>query len=189
MKKLLTAILILALLPLASACRERGPNFGELETVKYAHETGYEITLPASWQMERDDPRAVCFLSEDGGVAVNIVTELGGFGFYALPELVTMFLESESLTSNISGLKRDSVPPVSDKKTQYRQVLSGKLPEGDDVYLDVFIYAPMNSVRYYVVFSAGKEDYALNSNLFTQIIKSFELNKTKDEIYSLMNTS
>ena len=184
MKKLLIAIFILALLPLCAGCAK---PFAGTETVKYKHPTGYEITLPASWQIEQDDPRAVFFLSEDGGISINIITELAGFNFYSMEELGDLVFEF--LQSEITGLKQDSVLSVSDKKTQYRQVLSGPLPDGDEVFLDVFIYAPMNSVRYYVILSAGKDDFSLSSKLFTDIIKSFKLYKTQDEIYELLNAA
>jgi len=184
MKKTLIAILMFVVLTLGAGCQK---PFENVETFKYEHLTGYEITLPAAWQKMQEDQSAAYFLSEDGGISINIITELGGFSFYSMDDLGQLLLEK--LRSEIPDLKRDPVRSASSGKKQYRQVLSGTLPDGDEVFLDVFIYAPMNSVRYYVILSAGKDDFSQNSKLFSDIIKSFKLNKTEDEIYSLLNVS
>lgn len=183
------SLLILCLgMVLASGCTkdDNSLSLGDFNTQAYSHSTGYEVEIPDSWQPVAQTSSGVYFTDDLNNISLNIVSEIGGMDIYSLEELAQMV--KDKFNGHLSNVQELQVMNVKDKQTQYGVVLQGE-DEGILVLTKIWIYEPLSSVRYYMIFSCGGDDYANYDAVFTDIIGSFSFAANEDEVFSLLNLS
>ncbi len=198
-----TVILLIALLLAASltACNTTSDqvSLADFQTQIYTHPSGYEINMPKDWNVFQQGINSVIIYNADKTISLNIVSEIGGMDYHTMPELLqtatTMLAESIDDLSVVAELSDADVSTeagttsegkITAKKTGH-EVLKGMTKDGDQVLADVTAQAPLDGIHYYLIFLCGGKDYTANSQLFEDINKSFELVKTEDEIYGMLD--
>lgn len=201
LKKTVVLIIGLLLTCLLTACDTTSEqvSLDDFQTQAYTHPSGYKITMPKDWTVFQQGINSVIIYNADKSVSLNVVSEIGGMDYHTMPDLLQM--ATTMLSKSIDDLT--VVAELSDadvtmdasttsesntkaKKTGH-EVLKGTTKDGDEVLADVTVFAPLDGIHYYLIFLCGGKDYTANSQLFEDINKSFELVKTEDEIYDMLD--
>jgi len=179
---------ILLLLPLLAACSSakfETTTLASLNPVTYTHQSGYALLVPESWEKTQENLAQATFVSQENASSLNIISELGGMGYFSLTE------DYDALTAmlgkSISNIEVVEEPAISDAKKQLRRVIKGNMEDGNSVIIDIWLIEPMESVRYYLLFSAGGTDYDNMRPVVDEMIGSFKVVKSQDEIYGLLD--
>ena len=177
-----TVILLIVCLIALSGCVAAPGSLGAMETTVYSDSHGYRLKVPTDWFLSQDAEQSniVTFNSPDNQISLQIVTELGGYGFNNVAELGAQVFDT--LSESLEGLVAETDLPVRNARKQYRQQLSF---DGEDarMVIDNYIYAPFPSVNLHLFFIVAAEDYADRQALFSDIIRSLEIYLSVDEIY------
>ena len=181
--KIFFICLFIALLFLSS-CQEQSDSSNQ-ETVEYKHVTGYEVAIPKAWTLiKQTETGGVYFLSPDKNISLNILAEVGGMNYLNPEELSnSVYDEIEGIINNAKVIK---IEEVQNKDHEYRQLIEGNDQAGKNVFVDTYLFQPMDGMRYYLILCCGGDDYAVTKALYDNIINSFQITMGQDEIYSLL---
>lgn len=185
MRFLLPILLVLPLLAACSSAKFETTTLASLNPVTYTHQSGYSLLVPESWEKTQENLAQATFVSQENAVSLNIISELGGMDYFSLTEDYDAV--AAMLGKNISNTEVVEEPATSDAKKQLRRVIKGNTEDGDTVIVDIWLTEPMPSVRYYLLFSAGGNDYNNMRPVIDEMIASFKVVKSQDEIYSLLD--
>lgn len=177
----------LIMISFAACQREELPTLAKMSPQEYAHISGYQITVPNSWQPAAQTAIGVYFLDEEKRISLNIISEMGGVDFYSPEELGQMVVER--LEEVFSQLQVEQILRVRDKNTQYSLLLTGENSAGERVVNTLWLYEPLNGIRYYLIFSCGGDDYNEYARVFEDVIRSFRFDDREEEVLSLLNLS
>jgi len=179
--KLLILLLICLLLCSCSANYGGEGLVGQSAKDFALKEQGYSLTLPENWQQQQTkDEKTTSFLSDDGSIKLDIVCELGGVEYYSLAE-VAQLLEDQLA----KGMKNSEVVSTKDDdQKQYREVFACVDDQGRGVTYDISIIHPYNSLRYFLIFTSGTNNYQENSLLIDDIINSFKVTAGEEDMYA-----
>lgn len=179
---------ILLLLPLLTACssaRLEATTLASLNPTTYTHQSGYSLSIPESWEKTQESLAQATFVSQENGISLNIISELGGMDYFSLTEDYDAV--AAMLGKDISNIEVVEEPATSDSAKQLRRVIKGDTEDGNSVIIDIWLTEPMESVRYYLLFCAGGTDYENMRPVIDEMIASFKVVKSQDEIYSLLD--
>ena len=179
--KRLVMLLIGCLIAL-SGCAASPGSLRAMETTVYSDSHGYRLKVPVDWVFSQDteQPNIIAFNSSDSRISLQIVTELGGYGFNSVAELGAQVFDI--LSEGFEGLVIETNLSVRNMNKQYRQQFSF---DGQDarMVIDNYIYAPYPSINLHLFFIVSAEDYGSKQALFSDIIRSLEIYLSVDEIY------
>lgn len=183
MKKLLCLLLALALLCGGCAMKFQS-GLADVETVKVESEHGFAFRVPTDWQAEAvsDDYTQYRYGTADGTLSFSVVMELGGMAYDSTAEIGAALVGE--LQETLYG-EATAARPVEGGDF-YRQTLSGTDTDGAPLVSELYLYAPFVSARYYLLFHATAEAYAENERLINDVIDSFSLTMSREEVYQHM---
>jgi hypothetical protein len=185
MKKYVFLLLIIFFGTLTGCGNE--PSLQSLEngTYHYTHpHAGYSITVPRDWVKQAEDDTSVAFTGEKPPVVLNIVAEVGGYGYYSMKQLaeeVIYYLGKQFSNLEAEKLSDDNLTDV------YQFTAKGTLKAGAKVEIYTIILEPEVGIRYYLLFTAPTGDLNVLQGLLQDVAGSFEMIKTKDELYQQMS--
>jgi|GEM_PF-1386562 len=182
---LLSLLLLLPLLAACTSAEEETQTLASLNPTTYTHQSGYSISIPQGWEKTQESLAEATFVSSADAVSLNIISELGGMDYFSLTEDYDAVISM--LGKKISNIEVVEEPVTSDATKQLRRVIKGNTEDGNSVIVDIWLTEPMESVRYYLLFSAGGDDYNQFRPVIDEIIASFTVVKSQDEIYSLLD--
>jgi hypothetical protein len=182
------AVLLSGILLLTFACgNEDELRLSYMSPQKYEHSSGYQVQIPFNWQLVSKNEYSALFSADQGILSLNIFSEIGGMDYYTPKEL------GQNIFSIISNLVNNAAVieelPVDKSDSQYRQLIEGKDAEGNNVYIDVWVAAPYDTVHYYLILICGGDDYEKYRGVYDDIIDRFKVTASKQEIYSYLNSS
>lgn len=181
MRKTLVLLLICLLLCSCSANYGGEGLVGQSTKDFASEEQGYTITLPEDWQQQQtEDENTASFISEDGLIKLDIICELGGVEYYSLAEVAGLL--EDQLTKNMKSA--EIVSTDSDDQEQYREVFACVDDQGRGVTYDISIIHPYNSLRYFLIFTSGTNNYQENGLLIDDVINSFEVTVEAEDMYA-----
>ncbi len=181
MRKIIILLLVCILLCSCSANYGGEGLVGQSTKDYKLDEQGYAITLPEDWQQQQtEDEYTTSFLSDDDLIKIDVVYELGGVEYYSLEEVAGL-LEDE-LVEGMDSAQR--VSTKSDDQEQYREVFACIDEQGRGVTYDITIIHPYNSLRYFLIFTSGTNNYQENNVLIDDIINSFEVTAESEDMYA-----
>ncbi len=169
-----------------TACQRGGElSLSKMEPQMYKHITGYQISVPGDWLPAAQTAAGVYFIDDNNNISLNIISEMGGMDFYSPEELIQMVIEK--LGSSLKDIKTRQILGVQDKKSQYGVVISGENASGEVIANTIWLYEPVNGIRYYLFFNCGGDDYTRFEGVFNEVIKSFRFIANDEEVFSLLN--
>ncbi|MGI6360737.1 MAG: hypothetical protein ACOX05_00300 [Bacillota bacterium] len=157
-------------------------SLADMSPQEYRHESGFQMQLPSDWQVLSENEVSVNFSAEQGAISLLALAEIGSSDYYT-PDLLAKNFKS-SLIDQVQNMEVIDEPFVSNPKTQYRQLLTGKDDQGKTVYVDFWLIMPIDTVHYYLILIAGGDDYQRYVGVYDDIIASFKLSKSSAEIYA-----
>jgi len=179
MKKLLVCFIIG--LSVLTAC-SLSPRLKDEATQLYSGKAGYQLSLPADWQLASDDDKSVVFTAPDEDLSLTIVSELGGEAYYNLDEIANMLLAKLPGSSSPWEISRTIVK--TDEKL--RLAVQGTDPAGAEVSLDITVLQPYPGMRYYLLFAASHAASLQQGALISDIVNSFKMTEDQTYLYKLM---
>ena len=185
---LLLGVILTFTLVLFASCgsKTQGAALKNIETSEYTHITGYQLTVPANWQPVAQTTAGVYFVDELNHISLNVVSEIGGMDFLSLEEMSVLI--KDKFSAGYTDVEELAVIKGKDEKKEYGLVLKG-MDGVNPVIADIWIYEPYNSIRYYLIFSCGGDDYQNNTQLFKEITGSFNFVSDKNQVYEMLNLS
>ena len=174
MKKTLLVLLFILAAVLMAAC---GDDDAEIGTQLLSSENGYSFSIPADWQVETDGYDYICH-GYNGAVYLISRSEIGGNNYYTLEEM------ADKLAAKADELGELTVAatPLSGKNQLWRSYKGA-----GEARVDVYICQPGEGVRFYLIFAAEENGYAVLKPQIESIIKSFNLELTEVEYYQLID--
>ena len=145
-------------------------------------EAYFSIDLPADWQITENVDNTFSAVSPEQNLGMIVIAEFGGFTFHSMENLgqnVTEYVDLENLEVTY-------VQENLNSKTQYHQILKFTDADGVEGIVDNYIYNPYTSVVYYLFLTCSESEYDTYSRLFSDIINSFDLTKSQEEYYEII---
>ncbi len=141
---------------------------------------GFEVEVPADWDVLKATPFSSSLASVDGRVVFNSRLELGGVD-YPTSEQLAQDIKQE-YRRLITGLKLVEQGASQVEKDAYRLIFKGKLA-GKPVMTKIFILSPAPGIRYYLTFFTPEKDFLSNDYTFEDVAKSFSRTSVDQELY------
>lgn len=183
MKRTVGLLLILALL--CGGCSlmlQSGLTAGNSQRIESAH--GFAFRVPSDWLMEEVDAEHVQyrFHSAEEDIYLTVVMELGGMAYDSTTEI------GAALAEQLAADLYDEVETerAEETETSYRCLLRGMDADGAALVSELYLYAPFVSARYYLLFQAADAVYDESRKMIDDVIASFALTMTREEVYAHM---
>lgn len=184
MKKSVFSLLVLIciiFLTVSFGCGSK-VTLNDMETIIYNHpQGGYEISVPKSWEKKLENTVSVGFVGTEPSTAFNVIYEIGGFDYYSMDKLAEEMILY--LGKKVEDLQIVSKSQNVDSGGIYQFVAQGTLPGEQEVRIKGIIMEPNTGIRYYLLFTAGIEDFDSLDALFNDIAGSFKVIKYSSELY------
>lgn len=148
----------------------------------YNGATGYTVDVPADWSEEELDQDTVRFCDEDGQIALNIVSELGGMDYFSMREIKEQIIEK--IGGDIFATYDITLDEGGTKF--FRVTLIGADKDGSRVVADIYAQQPFVTTRHYLVLIASAAAYEEYHTAVDDIFASFTATFTEDEYLQLM---
>lgn len=184
MKKIAVCFFVLIILTGSVGCAKT-IRIDDIETVTYSHpQGGYSIIIPKDWEKKLENKVSVGFAGNEPSVAFNVAYEIGGYDYHSMDKLaeeLVSFLEKKM--DNLTIISDSQKDDRDDRPDMYHFVAQGVLPGEQEVLLKGIILEPETGIRYYLLFTAGINDFKSLDRLFTDIAGTFKINTSPGELY------
>lgn len=154
-----------------------------VDMVRYQNDDfGYQMEIPENWSIQSsEDKSQIYVVSSDNTLALNVICEIGGFNYYTPKDLAMTIAEktTASFTDTAVVLEEE----IEDYRQSYRVVVNGKNEDGVHTVVDVSLLQPIEGIHHYLIFSGGIEDYQGFAAQWEEMLHSFIITKTPEELY------
>ncbi len=123
----------------------------EDRTVTLQHETAqFTVDLTGRWQEIDETTMGMTLYQLEEDALIDIIMEVGGFGYYAPNEIAALFGEKIPIDINDFTLTDACTDEASNGERGYASFLY----EGKDsiLHMDLYIYMPIEGIRYYIAY-------------------------------------
>ncbi len=183
------ALIILAVfLLIATGCSKRPNQFAGRDIYNHP-KAGFSIQVPRRWEKINEDDFGVDFVDRQEGIAANILLEVGGLSYFDIDSLGREVIKYFQQSKNFSDVEVVVKEKSNVGKNAYRIILEGNDKDGNRLASKIFIFDVDAGIRYYVVFSAGKEVYYRYDYEFEDLARTFMVFKKPKELYQLIPES
>ncbi|MCL1974945.1 MAG: hypothetical protein FWG61_02125 [Firmicutes bacterium] len=179
MKKLFFSLIICFVI--LEAC-SFAPGLAGEEIQLYTSDSGYHISVPATWQLLTEDAQSAIFIAPENDISLTIISELGGEAYYSLMEIAQMMLDQLPQSQSDWQVKRT----IANSDDKLRLSITGEDEAGAELVLDLSVLQPHPGIRYYLLFATNSTAAFQKEALFDDIGKSFGLDADLPYLYTLM---